>query len=96
MKNILTTFAQRIDADKVGIPTMGGNSLLQQILDLTYFAAGAVAVIVIIASGIFYVISSGDPGRVTKAKNLLLYSVIGLIIVMSAFAINNFVIGRFN
>ena len=96
MKNILMTFAQQIDADKVGIPTMGENVLLREVLNLTYYAAGAIAVIVIIAAGIFYVISSGDPGRITKAKNLLLYSVIGLIIVMSAFVITNFVIGSFN
>lgn len=96
MKDTLITFAQKIDASNAGIPTMGENTLLREVLNLTYFAAGAIAVIVIIASGIFYVISSGDPGRVTKAKNLLLYSVVGLILVMSAFAITNFVIGRFN
>lgn len=96
MKNILITVAQQIDADKVGIPTMSENTLLREVLNLTYFAAGAIAVIVIIAAGIFYVISAGDPGRVTKAKNLLLYSVVGLVLVVSAFAITNFVIGRFN
>jgi hypothetical protein len=96
MKNILTTFAQQIDAGEVGIPKMSENAVLGELLNLTYYAAGAIAVIVIIASGIFYVISSGDPGRITKAKNLLLYSVIGLIIVMSAFVITNFVIGSFN
>lgn len=96
MKNILMTFAQQIDADKVGVPTIDDSVLLRDILNLTYYVAGAIAVIVIISAGIFYVISSGDPGRVTKAKNLLLYSVVGLIIVMSAFVITNFVIGRFN
>jgi hypothetical protein len=96
MKNILMTFAQQIDAGDVGVPTIHENVLLRDILNLTYYVAGIIAVIVIIAAGIFYVISSGDAGRVAKAKNLLLYSVIGLIIVMSAFVITNFVIGSFN
>ena len=96
MKNSLIQFAQKIDAGSVGVPTGGGDDLLKNALNLTYFLAGAIAVIVIIVAGIFYVTSSGDAGRVAKAKNLLTYAIIGLIIVMSAFAITNFVIGRFN
>lgn len=96
MKHFLLQFAQRIDAGEVGIPTTNGDELLRNGLNLTYFIAGALAVIVIIAAGIFYVISTGDAGKVAKAKNLLTYSIVGLIIIVSAFAITNFVIGRFN
>lgn len=96
MKNFLTQFAQKIDAGEVGIPTTDGDTLLANGLNLAYFLAGAICVIVIIVAGIMYVTSTGDAGRVTKAKNLLTYSIIGLIIIMSAFAITSFVIGRFN
>lgn len=96
MKHTLIQVAQQINADQAGIPTMDANTLLSNGLNLFYFIAGAVAVIVIIGAGIFYVISSGDPGRITKAKNLLTYSIVGLILIVSAFAITNFVIGRFN
>lgn len=95
MKSYITQFAQKVDAGTAGIPQMSGNELLTNGLNLTYFIAGTVAVIVIIFSGILYVSSSGDTGRVTKAKNLLTYSVVGLIIVLVAFTITNFVIGRF-
>lgn len=96
MKQVITQFAEKINAGEVGIPTGSGESLLTNGLNLVYFLAGAVAVIVIIVAGIMYVISSGDAGKVAKAKNLLTYSIVGLIIVLSAFAITNFVIGRFN
>jgi len=96
MKNSLIQFAQKIDAGAVGIPTGSGDDLLKNALNLTYFLAGAIAVIVIIVAGVWYVASSGDAGRVAKAKNLLTYAIVGLIVVMSAFAITNFVIGRFN
>ena len=96
MKQFLVQFAQKINAGEVGIPTGSGDQLLQNGLNLAYFLAGVVAVIVIIFAGVMYVISSGDAGRVAKAKNLLVYSIVGLIIVISAFAITNFVIGRFN
>ena len=96
MKQFLIQFAQKINAGEVGLPTGSGDQLLQNGLNLAYFLAGVVAVIVIIFAGVMYVISSGDAGRVAKAKNLLVYSIVGLIIVISAFAITNFVIGRFN
>ncbi len=95
MKNFLTQFAQKVDAGSAGIPTMSGDELLKNGLNLTYFLAGVIAVIVIIIAGIMYVSSSGDAGRVAKAKNLLLYSIVGLILVLVAFTITNFVIGRF-
>ncbi len=79
----------------VNIPTGSADSLLTNALNLTYFLAGAIAVIVIIFAGIMYTTSSGDAGRVTKAKNLLTYSIVGLIVVLVAFIITNFVIGRF-
>lgn len=96
MKYFLLQFAQKINAGDAGIPTTGGDELLSNGLNLVYYLAGAIAVIVIISGGIFYVISNGDAGRVAKAKNLILYAVVGLILVMLAFAITNFVIGRFN
>jgi multisubunit Na+/H+ antiporter MnhB subunit len=53
---------------------------------------GVVCIIVIIVGGIGYMTSSGDAGKVKKAKDTILYGVIGLIICVLAFAITNFVI----
>jgi len=96
MKHIFTQFAQKISAGGSGIPTVGGDSLLHNGLNLVYFIAGALAVIVIIIAGIMYTISSGDAGRVAKAKNLLTYAIVGLIVVLCAYTITGFVMGRFN
>ena len=56
--------------------------------------SGIVAVIVIIIGGIGYMTSSGDAGKVKKAKDTILYGVIGLVIVALSFAIVNFVISN--
>ncbi|MBO7699190.1 hypothetical protein J6S39_00680 [Candidatus Saccharibacteria bacterium] len=53
---------------------------------------GVAAVIVIIMGGVTYVTSQGDAGKVTKAKNTIIYGVIGLVISILAFAIVNFVL----
>lgn len=55
--------------------------------------AGAVAVIFIIVGGIKYTLSSGDSQEVSKAKNTILYALIGLVVVMSAFVIIRIVTG---
>lgn len=67
-----------------GIFTTGVNLLL--------FLVGAVAVIMIIFGGFRYVISGGDSGSVTSAKNTILYAIIGLIIAALAYAIIDFVL----
>lgn len=53
---------------------------------------GLVCVIVVIVGGVQYMTSTGDPGKVKKAKDTILYGVIGLIIVALSAAIVNFVI----
>ncbi len=92
----LSTGTDSTSTETVNVPTMDANQLLANGLNLTYFLAGAIAVIVIIIGGILYAASSGDTGRITKAKNLIVYAVVGLVVVLVAFIITNFVIGRFN
>lgn len=78
-----------------GLVNMSGEELLANALNLTYFIAGIVAVIVIIISGMSYATSNGDPAKITKAKNMIMYAVVGLIIILVAFTITGFVTGRF-
>lgn len=87
--------SEKINAADSNIPTLSGDALLTNILNLAYFIAGLVAVVVIIVAGIMYTSSSGDSGRVSIAKNALTYALVGLIVVVSAFVLTNFVIGRF-
>jgi hypothetical protein len=82
--------------DANGIPTLTGEQILQNILNIAYFVAGAAAVVVIVISGLMYIASGGNAGTITKAKGMLTYSIAGLVVVLVAFAITNFVIGRFS
>lgn len=95
MKEILVSVAQTISAGDNGIPVITADEVLVNTLNIAYFIAGIIAVIVIIVSGISYATSGGDSAAVTKAKNMILYSVIGIIVILAAFAITNFVTGRF-
>ena len=51
-----------------------------------------ISVIVIIIGGVFYITSQGEPDKIKRAKNAILYAIIGLIISLLSFAIVNFVL----
>ena len=96
MKHFLLQLAQTIKpSDVPNIPTLSSAQVVTNTLNIAYFLAGVIAVIVIIIGGIMYTTSAGNAGSVTKAKNMILFSVIGIVVILSAFALTNFVIGRF-
>ncbi len=82
-----------------GVETVAGgaNTLednITNILNGVIAVLGLVAVVVIIIGGINYMTSSGDAGKVKKAKDTILYGLIGLVVCVLAFAIVNFVISN--
>ncbi|MBR0480305.1 hypothetical protein IJJ46_00545 [Candidatus Saccharibacteria bacterium] len=68
------------------------SNYIQNIFNGVYGIAAIVAVAFIIVGAVNYIMSSGDPSKVAKAKNTIMYSVIGLVIVVLASAITAFVI----
>lgn len=73
----------------------GGNlaSVIQNILNVVIGLSGIIAVIFIVVGGISFITSSGDAGKIKKAKDTVLYAVIGLIVCALAFVIVNWVVG---
>jgi len=94
MKEIFQSIAVTLDPSKVNIPTNDANSVLSGGLNAVYFAGGVACVIVIIVAGILYSLSAGDSNQIKIAKNAILYAVVGLVVIMMAFAITAFVIGQ--
>lgn len=79
----------------------GGNSLanngdlmgtLTTIINVVVGVIGFIAVVMIIMGGISFATSQGDSSKVAKARNTILYGVVGLIVSLLAFAIVNFVL----
>lgn len=65
---------------------------VQGAFNWAYIAAGIVAVGFIIKNGVDYMLSTGDPGKTQKATRGLIFSVVGLVIVLLAAVITGFVI----
>ena len=67
------------------------DTLIKTVVNTMLFIVGILSVIMIIVSGILYTTSSGDSGKVSKAKNTLTYSIVGLVVAFLAYAIVNWV-----
>lgn len=91
----LSTFAQLIeDPNKLGLPDVSADDSFFR--DTVVPTAAVVAtfslIIWIIIGGFRYVVAAGNPEQVQKAKNTILYGVIGLFVVFFAVTIVNFVV----
>ena len=95
MKYFLIQFAQKLTPDEVGVPPLSGDQILQNGLNIMYAIMAIIAVIVVIIGGLMYASSAGNAPSIIKAKGMILYSIVGIIVILSAFAITNFIFGRF-
>ena len=86
--------AVQISTGDVKIPHVTPISVFNGVISGVYVVVGAIAVIIIILSSFTFASGAYDPAKIAKAKNAILYSVVGLIVVIIAFAITQFIIGR--
>ncbi|MDO8668170.1 MAG: pilin [bacterium] len=91
--------AQLGGLNQVGQAYGGGNPLdaRRVVVDVIYIILGflgILAVILIIYAGFKWMLSRGNDDEVSDAKKILIAGVIGLVIILSAYIIANFVIER--
>lgn len=75
-----------------GFKTVQG--VIKTIFNLVIIIAGTIFVILLLVGGIQYLTAAGNEEATGKAKKLIVDSVVGLIIVLAAWAIGTFVISR--
>lgn len=95
LANLIKPIVAQIPEGDLKLPKPGTSSAqIQAVLSLVFKIAGAVAVIVIIVAGISYIVSAGDPQRTAKAKDAILYAIIGLFVAILASAIVQLTISK--
>jgi hypothetical protein len=71
---------------------LGSTTTLDQVLSIiittVQIIAGVLSVVYIILAGLKFVLAAGDPAKITKARTMLLYVVIGVAIIFGAQAIS--------
>jgi hypothetical protein len=69
--------------------------LIGNVIQILLATVGFLSVIFIVVGGIMYILSTGDPARIQRAKNIIKNSIIGLIIALVSFAAVTFIAGAF-
>lgn len=81
-------------ANNKGNPLIGPNGVIRKAVTILSVIAGAVAVIIIIISGMRLVLSGGDQATVKQSREGILYALIGLIVIVVAQPIIAFVLNK--
>ena len=84
-----------LSASPVYAQTTGGvsqiQSFIQSVIQVLVTLAGLVAVGFFVWGGFGYITSSGNPESLDRSKKTIMYSAIGLAIVMGAFVLSNII-----
>lgn len=84
--------------DAVGGNSGLGNQPLEQTLGLLISVLlgvlGIIFLVLTIYAGFLWMTAGGDEKQVAKAKNIIITAVIGLVILLSAYAISSFVLSQ--
>lgn len=78
------TFAQSAEVGQI-------QSFIQSVIQVMVTLSGFIAAGFIVWGGVGYITSSGNPEALDKSKKTILYSAIGLTLVLGAFVISNIV-----
>ena len=74
----------------------GVTNIISAAVNILSIVVGIAAVVVIIYSGFKYITSAGDSGKISAAKNTLIYALVGLIIAALAQLLVHFVLSQAN
>lgn len=78
-----------------GLPQPGATgSNLQHLLTIVIGTLAAVAVLIIVLAGLSFITAQGDPQKVARAREAIIYALIGLAVAVSAELIVTFVLGK--
>jgi hypothetical protein len=91
MHNIFYILAQSVDTTTLPKPAADSDAFYT-IFGVVIGTLASAALLIIVIAGLRYILSSGDPAAMSKAKNAIIYALIGLVVAMAAFSIVTFVI----
>lgn len=78
--------------EAIGLGTRSLQETIASIIRVVLSLLGIVALVIVIAGGFKWMTASGSDDKVKEAKKMIFQGIIGLAIVLSAFAISKFVI----
>ena len=95
MNYLLQIFSEiDIDRDEVTLPRVTPTEdSIANILSTVFQFLGAISVLVIVIAGLYFVLSRGNPEKANRARDAIIYAMVGLVLATLAFTIVRFVAG---
>lgn len=90
---IATSTSTPISPGQLPTPAADTNAI-QTILQIAFGILGALSLLMIATGGLRYITAAGNPEKTSKARNSIVYAVIGLVVAISYEAIISFVVNR--
>ncbi len=87
----------KIDNSKLTkLPEVKANQgSISDIMAVVFGVAGAIAVLIVVIAGLNLITGGDNPEKISRAKNAIIYSLIGLAIVLLAYSIVIALLGQF-
>lgn len=91
--------AQQLDpglepvAEYIALSTQDIRVTIANIIRVFLGLLGIIAVVIVLYGGYVYMTSAGEPEKIKKAKKILINAFIGLLIILTAFSITQFILG---
>ncbi|MEI6288436.1 MAG: hypothetical protein WCP18_02560 [bacterium] len=79
----------------VGLQNTNLKKAINNIIQVALSFLGLIAVVIILYGGFMWMTAAGDAGKVDKAKKLITAGIIGMIIILSAYIIANYILTTF-
>jgi hypothetical protein len=67
---------------------------ISNMLNIVFAFSASIAVLIIVVCGFRYILAHGDPNTTAQAKSGIVYSLVGLVVVMAAYSIVTFIVKR--
>lgn len=79
---------------KIPCRSTSDDSPIEAVFKIVVGVIAALCVLFITIGGFRYTVSNGDPTNISKAKNTIIYALIGLLVTVTAYGIISVVISR--
>lgn len=83
-----------IDIGPLPHTAQADSSAIQNILTIVFSVIGAIAVLMVVIGGMRYITAQGDPSQLSKAKQTIIYAIVGVLVSICAVAIVTYTLGN--
>lgn len=61
--------------------------IIANITQIALVASGGLAIVFLLVAAVYYIVSAGDPGRTKRAKEIIQYTIVGIVVIIISYAV---------